>query len=295
MTTEITESTSQVDTTGAYPPGMNHESYMASLNGGTTEATTQTEATETTEAKARPDNIPAKFWDSEKGEVRLDVLLKSQADFEKMARSKQGLTIQNDAAEAASGETGDATATATTDDLASAYTAFQETLTAKNGELEDTDFAALEKHVPREIIDAQMQMMKEHAALTAELEGLKREKFEAGIFASAGGQDKYQEITAWAATNLSAQEQAQFDALIINSDTAQMAFEGLKARFLLANPSEGQRLSAPTSTSVGETFGDWSEVTKVMNSKEYKTNAAYRQTVQERLTRSHDTGVLPRR
>lgn len=47
------------------------------VSGETTETTT-----ETSEIAARPDNVPEKFWDAEKGELRTDSVLKSYSELE---------------------------------------------------------------------------------------------------------------------------------------------------------------------------------------------------------------------
>ena len=289
MTTEITIPES------ALPPGVSLSEYQASLDAKINPGQTTTADTATAEAKVRPDNIPEKFWDGDKGEVRIEALLKSQSELEK--RFSQGehkakatpLSIEADAPADAATTT---PANGEHADIVSAYDAFQTVLTEKAGELDDADFAALEKHVPRSIIETQLAMAKEHAAMSAELESLRREKFEGAIFESAGGVDKYNSITAWAAAALSQDEQAQFNALISKSDTAQFAFEGLKARYQAANPSEGQRITAPTSTAGGDVFRDQSELTAAINSTEYRRSEAFRTEVESKINRSLKAGTL---
>lgn len=283
MTTETTIPES------ALPPGVSLADYQLSLASTAAETITDT----STDKPVRPDHIPEKFWDGDKGEVRIDAMLKSVSELEK--RFSQGehkakaspLSIETDAPADTTTE-----AAAEVTDVASAYDAFQELLASKQGQLDDDDYAALEKHIPRQIIDAQMQVAREHAEMAVELETLRREKFEAAIFESAGGVDKYNSITAWAASALSQDEQAQFNALISKSDTAQFAFEGLKARYQAANPTEGTRITAPTSTATGDVFRDQSEITSAINSKEYRTSEAFRRQVAEKIQRSVATGSV---
>jgi len=67
-----------------------------SQEGGEVENLFDTSSSESGEQQAqdtvaeRPEYIKEQFWDAEKGEPNLEALAKSQADFERMARSKRG-------------------------------------------------------------------------------------------------------------------------------------------------------------------------------------------------------------
>lgn len=287
MEIATTETTTSVLPASALPPGQTFEQYsaeLASKTGGETTATT--EAAKPT----RPDHVPEKFWDADKGEVRLEALLKSQTELEKRfskGEHKQGLKI---------GEDGQAEAGTTTDtgahaDFNTAYAAFTEAVTTK-GELEDADYAVLEKFVPRSLIDEQMAMRADLLAAQAELQTLKSAAYEQEIFTAAGDQAKYNQMVTWAQANFTADEIKQYDTLIADPTTGKFAFESLKARFNAANPGEGTRIQAQTSTTTGDVFRDQTELTNAINSKEYRKSEAFRSDVEAKVKRSIQAGTL---
>jgi hypothetical protein len=51
----------------------------------------QSEQQQQNQPPARPDDVPEKFWDSEKGAVRTDLVLKSYGDLEKKLTGGKGL------------------------------------------------------------------------------------------------------------------------------------------------------------------------------------------------------------
>jgi len=298
MSTETT-TTPTLDAS-ALPPGQTYESYMASLTAGnkTAETSVETKTEATTEAPAkptRPDYIPEKFWDAEKGETRLDALAKAHAELEKKfsqgEHKKQGLQITDQNVEKS-----DATTETPGEqvDFSKAYDEFQTALTTKEA-LEDGDYAALEKFIPRTVIDQQIEMQRELATARAELNQIKIGNYEAEIFASAGDADKYKSMVLWAQNNFAPDEIKQYDTLIADPATGKFAFESLKARYQAANPSEGNRVQAQPSTITGDVFNDQSEVTAAVRSKEYERSEAYRKQVGEKIERSMKAGTLKSR
>lgn len=100
----------------------------------------------------------------------------------------------------------------------------------------------------------------------------------------AGTEADYKSALAWGATNLSADEQASYDKVVQGTDAnaAALAVGGMMAKFRAAvgsNPAvtvEGQR-----SNSSGAGYNHFDDALADMSKPEYKTNAAFRQKVQD--------------
>lgn len=288
METQTTETTTNTLPQEMLPPGQTFEQYSAELSAkaGGEQPVAKAEAAK----PSRPDHVPEKFWDADKGEVRLDALLKSQTELEKRfskGEHKQGLKI---------GEDGQAAAEATTDtgahaDFNTAWDSFKSAVETK-GALEDADYAVLEKFVPRSLIDEQMAMRADLLAAQAELQTLKTASYEQEIFDLAGDKDKYNQMVTWAQANFTADEIKQYDTLINDPSAGKFALESLKARFNAANPGEGTRIQAQTSATTGDVFRDQTELTAAINSNEYRKSEAFRSDVEAKIARSIKAGTL---
>lgn len=156
----------------------------------------------------------------------------------------------------------------------------------KTGELSDNSRAALESKFPKDLIDdylaksAQATQYQEAQAAT-ELKS---------IYDSVGGESNYHEIVRWASDTLS---EAQIGAYneAVNSGSlaqAQLAVQGLAAQYGQIAGSQPQLLRSKPGGSPGAApYESIAQVTADMKKPEYKTDPAFRQSVQARLSRSN--------
>lgn len=215
---------------------------------------------------ARPDHIPEKFWDAEKGVVRTDELAKSYAELE----SKAGKPATPETPEVPP-EAADPlkAAQAKGVDVASMQAEFSE-----SGSLSEASYKALaDAGFGKDVVDAYIEgqnALAEKAVNTA--------------YTLVGGEDTYKSILQWAGTSLNPAEVKAFNDAIMNPSLANTAILGLKARFEAAAGSEPQLLSGAQAPSAGATpFASRAEVTAAMRDPRYTNDPAYRAMVAKRL------------
>jgi hypothetical protein len=221
---------------------------------------------------AKPEWLPEKFWDADKGEVRAEALAKSYRELES-ARSKP-------AEQKPAGEP--APAPSLTDLLTRAQTEF-----ASGGQLTDETYELLAKAgTPRETVDAYIEGQRARAELTKER-----------VFGVAGGQETYSKMTAWAETNLSEAQIEAFNTAMDSGSLSAMtgAAANLRALYEAANgkspsgrvESGGGAGSAPAP----DAFRSSAEMKAAMADPRYRTDAAYRADVARKVEGAAKLGV----
>tara|TARA_X000000368_G_scaffold411396_1_gene396191 strand:- start:89 stop:892 length:804 start_codon:yes stop_codon:yes gene_type:complete len=105
----------------------------------------------------------------------------------------------------------------------------------------------------------------------------------------AGGEAQYDNIIAWANTNLDAKSQEAFDS-IVNSgsvDAIKIAVSGLKSQYENANGFEGKMYTGKAPKGDTDVFRSQAELVQAMSDKRYDRDPAYRQDIIEKLDRSN--------
>lgn len=187
------ETTTETET--PVPGSPEYNEAMASVKrearGETSPTTTEETISPTDEAvdaPTKPEGVPDKFWDAEKGEVNVEALVKSYTELEKSKGEPK------DEAEAEA-ETVEAAPALDFDDLSAK-------VQSEDG-LSDDDFAALESAgIPRNIVEAHVELLKFH-------QEVQTERAEAYI-KEATGEDGAS-LMAWADKNISEAEKAIYN------------------------------------------------------------------------------------
>ena len=192
--------------------------------------------------------------------------------------SKSTKDNQTPPAEPAEGElTIQAAAEATTGD-ANAFDKYTEEF-AQAGVLAETSYAELQsKGINRAMIDTYIRGQQAVA-----------DEFTSAVYEIAGDQEKYTQVTTWAAQNLTPGEQLAFNTAVEsgNKEQAKLATSGLMARYNAANGSAPRLLTGDAAgAAASDVFDNYSQVTKVMTSTEYRTDPAYRAKVDAKIARS---------
>lgn len=108
---------------------------------------------------------------------------------------------------------------------------------------------------------------------------------------AAGGADQYAAMVSWAKESLSPAEKDAYNRQVNSGDvhSAKFAIEGLRAKYEKANgrqpqliQGDGQITPAPTGA-----FKSVQEMTAAMKDPRYKTDAAYRKSVEQRVAQSN--------
>jgi hypothetical protein len=215
----------------------------------------------------RPEGVPEKFWDAEKGVVNTDALLKSYTELES-AKGK---------APAETPKEGEKTPEEAAKALADAKVDVQSMSTeyAEKGQLSEQSYAKLaEAGFPKEVVDSYI----------AGQEALAAQRGQEG-FKLAGGEDQFKAMATWAVQAL---PQAEIDAFNASMDgsPAQMkqAILGLKAQFEAANGKDPQLVQGNSGgNSPTGAFASRAEVTAAMRDPRYKADPAYRADVERRV------------
>jgi hypothetical protein len=105
---------------------------------------------------------------------------------------------------------------------------------------------------------------------------------------AAGGEQAYDQLTSWAAQNLSEQEIDTFDNLIDSGNVAaiKMGLTAMQSKYNEANGYEGRMLQGKAPRSSGEAFRSQAELVAAMGDPRYENDPAYRQDVINKLDNS---------
>lgn len=232
----------------------------------------------------RPEGIPEKFWNAEKGEVNVEALLKAQQDGERAIRELQANKKPDDK----STKEGDDTGEQEENDQSN-----QENVVAKasaewseKGELSAETYSALEGvGLSKEMVDQYIEGQK---AIVASLQNAAYGEF-------GGTKDNYEKARDWAVENLTEAELEAIDVQITSTNPAIVA-QGAKA--LAAKYNANADLdpnvtiqgggNAPTS---GAYFKSGAEMQAAMSDPRYKKDEAFRAEVAQKIERAEKRGV----
>jgi hypothetical protein len=235
------------------------------------------EAAQNQSPPQRPDHIPEKFWNADKGEVNVEALAKSYAELEKARSSAKPADAKPADAKPAEGKPAEGApdaAAATAVAAAGLDMGKLETEFAESGKLSDDSIAAFEKvGISRAHIDAYFEGQKALA-----------DRVIAEVHSVAGGEPEFKAMSAWAGANLSDAEIEAFNAAMNGgAAAARLAVQGLAARYAAENGKQGKVLGGSAgAASVG--YASQAELTRDMRDPKYATDPAYRAKVEQKLS-----------
>jgi hypothetical protein len=221
-------------------------------------------------APQRPENVPEKFWDAEKGQVNTEALLKSYGELE-AGKNKPAAEPPKEG-EKGTETTPEEAAKALADakvDVEAMSSRF-----AQEGKLSDDDYTQLAKAgFGKEVVDAYI----------AGQEALAAQRDSQG-FQLAGGQEQYQAMAQWAVANLPQAERDAFNESVSGSP-AQMkqAILGLKAQYEAAMGNDPKLIKGSAGAESIGAFGSRAEMTAAMRDPRYRADPAYRAEVERRV------------
>lgn len=156
---------------------------------------------------------------------------------------------------------------------------------ALNGELSEETMALFDDLSSRDLFNA---FQRYQEVTGSEPQGREMSDQEVNqIQNMVGGANNYNQLTAWAADNFSAEEIEAFDTLVDTGNTAavKLALQALQYRYTDAMGYEGEMIQGKPARSQ-ETFRSQAELVRAMSDSRYDTDPAYRQDVIEKLERS---------
>jgi len=146
----------------------------------------------------------------------------------------------------------------------------------EKGELSDKMYRELEKNgLPREMVDA--YIAGQEAIIDSETNAVRD---------SIGGAQNYEAMVQWAQENLTDGDIDAYDAVVSNGslEEAQMAVQGMYARFLAGGGKAPNLVQGSTSGEAIKPFNSSAQVTEAMRDKRYTTDPAFRANVEKRLS-----------
>jgi len=159
----------------------------------------------------------------------------------------------------------------------------------ESGELNADTIEELAKLDSKELIQAYVsQYTKNQAAVQAKAVDAQAE---AAILDSVGGQESYQQMVQWAATNLDPAEVESYNQVTNSGNVAAIKFavEALSNRYKSAEGYEAPLVTgkkAPASNA--KVFRSHAELSRAIADPRYQSDPAYRNDVEARLARSTD-------
>lgn len=272
----MTEPTQSELPSSALPAGMDAASYSASLTAAPAAAASTT---------ARPDHVPEKYWDAEKGAVNVDALLKSEAELRKQfTKDKQAPATAEAEPEKPAEPTDlkiERPAEPEVSPLASAVETFRNRWSETKGTVAEEDYAPLvEAGLSRDMIDTYLEGIRAQETLQLN-----------AAYGLAGGEDNFKAAVDWASRSWSDEDLAAYNDLIEHGN-AKIAIKTLMSDYGAARPSEGSFVEGEASSSPGDVFRSLAEQTAAISDPRYTTDKAYREDVAAKIGRSRQAGTI---
>jgi hypothetical protein len=216
----------------------------------------------------RPDNVPEKFWDAEKGTVNTEALLKSYTELEQKASKPADPPKPADSADPAA-----AAAAKAGLDMASLESEF-----AAAGKLSDESLGKLQAAgISKEMLDTYIAGRQ---ALVAQQE--------AEVFGIAGDKAGFEAMTNWARSNLTEAEAAEYNKLVESSDfsVVKAAVENLHTKYKAATGSTGTSYEGGGADNSGDVYASTEEYLRDAGDPRYAKDPAFRDKVIAKWVRS---------
>ena len=155
----------------------------------------------------------------------------------------------------------------------------------ETGQLDDDDYTALEgAGFSKDMVEAYLDGVQYRAEQDSQLAA----KEVAAIKNEFGGEQVYDQMITWAAANLDKGEVDAFNSMLKTSNPHQIriAVAGIQAAYMNNAPREPKLVGGRTAKANTTKFNSTAQVVAAMNDERYATDPAYRQEVQEKLSRS---------
>lgn len=229
------------------------------------------------EKPQRPDHVPEKFWDAEKGEVNLDNLLKSYSELEKLRNEKPKADEKAEEEKGKKEEKDDEGSAISPELFSEAQNEW-----AQSGELSDkTRQRILDSGVPEATLDIYLAGV---AALSVAMTQQ--------VYETAGGEEAYKAALTWAGKNWTAGKIEKFDNGLDDPDLRESLVKGLMADYIAANPGEGTQTRATGGAGAGDVYTSHDEFQQDLAKADEANDQVARKKAVEKLARSRKAKSL---
>lgn len=239
---------------------------------------------EAPKTETRPDNVPEKFWDKDKGAVRVDALLNSYTELEKMRGKPADNTAGAESKPADPPKQGETPPPEKPPEnvkeaLAEKKIDF-DALTAEyteNGSLKPESYEALEKAgIPKAVVDDYISSQAQRA-----------ETFKSEMHESVGGEENFTSMIRWAAENMTPAEVEAYNAALDKGPASiKLAVAGLHDKYIKATGGTPKLYGGKPASGVTG-YRSHAEQQRDMQDARYKTDPAFREEVTARSLASN--------
>lgn len=221
-------------------------------------------------ATKRPEGIPEKFWDAEKGEVKLDAMAKAYRELEK----KQSAEPPKE---------GEAPAAVDFSSFTEEFNTSGDVSEENRAEIA-TKLEATLGPKARELVDAYIEGAKARQEQARSL-------IEAEMFTVTGSKDNYEAMRAWALDALTESEIAEFNEAFKsgNKGFAKLAVKDLYARFQNRPKAPKAMLKGKADAKGGDAskgYANQAEMDADMDDVRYRTDPGFRRSVEAKIART---------
>lgn len=277
MTTSVTEDKTVPETPAAPVPGTpEYDAAMAAKYQERNGLTANDDVT--AEPKVKPEWVPEKFWDAEKGELRVEELAKSYSELE----SKNSKPDTQAEVSAEGGEGDEQTESTAVDDFIKKSGLETNTLRDKiinQGKLDDSDVEALVKAgAPRELVEEYVNLAR-FAVEQQKAEGAR------AAAERVGGEANLTALLDWAAKTLSDDEKKSYNAMLATPEWP-AALDALAAKKAGTVKTSGEpNLVNAITTPGGSVTGyqDRQEMVRDMKDPRYQNDPKFRREVEQKV------------
>lgn len=159
---------------------------------------------------------------------------------------------------------------------------------AQGGEISEESMAKLSAMDSKDLVDAYLRYQNTLEDAPVQQGRELNDQEVSSIYNSVGGEQQYQQMTAWAAENLDADTVQAFDNVIESGNVAaiNLALRGLQSQYNDNVGYENNMIQGKPAQS-GNGFRSQAEVVRAMNDPRYDRDPAYRQEVMDKLANSN--------
>ena len=159
---------------------------------------------------------------------------------------------------------------------------------AQGGEISEESMAKLTAMDSKDLVDAYLRYQNTLEDVPVQEGRELNDQEVSAIYNSVGGEQQYQQMTAWAAENLDADTVQAFDNVIETGNVAaiNLALRGLQSQYNDNVGYENNMIQGKPAQATGG-YRSQAEVVRDMNDPRYDRDPAYRQEVMDKLANSN--------
>ena len=159
---------------------------------------------------------------------------------------------------------------------------------AQGGEISEESMAKLTAMDSKDLVDAYLRYQNTLEDVPVQEGRELNDQEVSAIYNSVGGEQQYQQMTAWAAENLDADTVQAFDNVIESGNVAaiNLALRGLQSQYNDNVGYENNMIQGKPAQATGG-YRSQAEVVRDMNDPRYDRDPAYRQEVMDKLANSN--------